>query len=439
MGQQHPHQQPHLQMDPRVTTTTAKSQALALLCAPVVAKRSPPPPTPPAPSLVRWAQSTSLARAWARDWVVRPAAHAVFQLPIRGHRLCASVSPTLGLVSSRWFRQEGKWGAVRGCVGQGRVLACSMELRAGVVVREYRVEDVAAAADGGDDGGRAPSEVLASLGRLDCLVWCNSKWIVGLPSRGEMCVWKVLDPRCDGGAGLVLSEEQRFEGVDATLLQFSPLCDDDVMAFSSALSFVEFIDLEASFNSKNVVVKSVVKCSKREPFGILWMPDGSTCSLHYGYSSCIILKDTATGNPVKLFPKCVNHVIPVGSHHIFVMGCPATEFQVYSTKNLTTPSLCTPCTWAAASLPSGLIVSTSHDQLKYRKTSDIQFELHDGGTGFHIGGFRIPTTDPVFFSPDESSPARTLHHDPTKVPPAFLICSSVTPSPSENRYCGIAA
>ncbi|KAH3722890.1 hypothetical protein Pelo_18404 [Pelomyxa schiedti] len=406
MGQKHAHpqSQQRLHVIPS-TTTTAKSQAMALLCAPVVAKR-PSPLALPAPSLVQWAQSTALVRAWAREWVLRPAADAMFRLPIDGaHRLCASVSPTLGLVSAHWFRRRGAWASVCGGVGEGRVLVESIQQVKGgpaLNLKDYYVVDVTGVAGGFDETTLV--RVLAGLETRERFsMWSNRKWIVGLPSVAEMRVWKVGS---GGLGGVKLSEEQRFKVVEASTLQFSPLCDDVIMVFSSQATAqlsrgcVEFVDLEASLRQRGqLVVRSRVECKYGIPSGILWMPDGSTSTLHYDYSEHLFLRETTTGEPLTQFPKFSN-VVPVGPHHVFVTTRPVrTEFQVYSTGNLTTPSLCVPCTWASPSiLPTGLIASTTHDKVKSCDATEIQVAVHDGATGFHVGDFSIPLSDPNAFN-----------------------------------------
>ncbi|KAH3698759.1 hypothetical protein Pelo_19847 [Pelomyxa schiedti] len=67
--------------------------------------------------------------------------------------------------------------------------------------------------------------------------------------------------------------------------------------------------------------------------------------------------------------------------------------EVYSVTNLTTATLCVPCTWAQASATTGLIVSTSHPSKEMFGATRIQFALHDGVTGFHVGDFTIPWND----------------------------------------------
>ncbi|KAH3764546.1 hypothetical protein Pelo_3564 [Pelomyxa schiedti] len=356
------HQQHH-RFDPS-TTTTAKAQALALLCAPVVAKRRPPTtPTTPPPSpssLIRWAQSPAVTRAWARDWVLRPTANTVFDLPIIDNFLCVSVSPTLGPVSSQWFTRQGDSVSVAGCVGEGRVLVCNGSLRCLVV-------DVKDSGGAGGGGGVCMCDRLQS-GR---------------------------EVRVDDDCGGKEPEDRRFQGVKVDRLQFSPLCDD--------------VDLGASFSESRLVIKSRVECDQL-PQGILWMPDGSTCTLHRVLADSITLKDTTSGHEIGALSLWCTYNGPqyktvdtVGAHHIFINShSPCFEFQVYSTRNLSSPSLRIKCLWASAgilpSLPTGLIASTSHQKVRDAKATDvIEFAVHDAATSFHIGDILIPVPNYVDF------------------------------------------
>ncbi|KAH3714350.1 hypothetical protein Pelo_19140 [Pelomyxa schiedti] len=217
----------------------------------------------------------------------------------------------------------------------------------------------------------------------------NSKWIVGLVSDVEIRVWRVVGGLMSGGGddSVGVAEEQRFKTVEAVSLQFSPMCDDVIVVFSTC-GWVKFIDLEASCRQRGqLIVRSRVECKYGVPCGILWRPDGSTCTLHYGDGPAIfLLREAATGVVLKLFPEFSN-VVTVGSHHFFVTTRPDhTEFQVYSTENLCTASL-----W--------LVASTTHDNVKHCNATEIHVAVHDGATGFHVGDFSIPLSDPNAFNP----------------------------------------
>ncbi|KAH3758774.1 hypothetical protein Pelo_9415 [Pelomyxa schiedti] len=427
MGQSHPvqlqPQQQNQQQQPQVihhttpTTTTAKSQLIALLSAPVVASRPKPPSTPtptpsttkpnatattttttttttsatPAPSFITWARSTALVAAWARGWVLWPTTNAVFELPGARRFLHVGVSSaTLGLVASRWLETDA-WAEVRGCVGD----------RGGVLGRRWENDGIGYPGYGKHhsvaDGGGSEIFDLPMTGNSPCLNMCsNRKWIVGVYGWLDVCVWKVVGSGCDGV--VKVSEEHHLSGIDAAVvrLQFSPLSEDCVMAFTSAKftatgwipasrERVYFIDLEASFKGGNAVIKSTVEHSNRA-IGMVWMPDGSTCILHEDLSSGFLLRETTTGNTIHTFQQH-STVIPVGAHHILVVprNPECSEFQVYSTSKLTAPLLCVPCTWACTSfqsVQSGLIASTLD-----KKSTNIQFTVHDCVTGFCVGSF----------------------------------------------------
>ncbi|KAH3763725.1 hypothetical protein Pelo_4422, partial [Pelomyxa schiedti] len=122
---------------PRPKATTAKSQVMAIVCAPTTTQKRgrcfvpssaatpaqlAQPTTISAPtittttelaacvpqSMIQWIQSTTLFRAWAEDWVLRPGEEAVFRLPIWTYYLHVVVSPTLGLVSHSVFTHDGR-------------------------------------------------------------------------------------------------------------------------------------------------------------------------------------------------------------------------------------------------------------------------------------------------------------------------------------------
>ncbi|KAH3758775.1 hypothetical protein Pelo_9416 [Pelomyxa schiedti] len=294
--------------------------------------------TTPAPSLIQWAASTEL---------------------------CASVSPTLGLVSSHWFRCQDRSVSVCGCAGEGMVLVLRADPPADDADDDGGGVCIGAAGPGG--AGRQVAEVDPGIS----VVLCNIKWIVGrvcgtlAPARG------------------VKSASARSSPLARRRVLFSPLCEDVVMAFRSRLQVaadrgcVSFIDLDASFSGGHVVTRATVEV----------------------LSEFITLKDTTTGNEIgalSLWCPSNGHQYktaePIGAHHILVTtNSPCTDFQVYSTSNLTTPSLQGSCTWASAGIvPTGLIASTSHRKVGDTNSTEIEFALHDAETSFHVGDVSIP-------------------------------------------------
>ncbi|KAH3763142.1 hypothetical protein Pelo_4997 [Pelomyxa schiedti] len=287
----------------------------------------------------------------------------------------------------------------------------------------------------GDDGGWVLVEALSWTGpstctHCHCIVDLDSvssslscgikqraltKWILGQPSSVQMAVWRVSSCCCCGRGsdrGVEVSEERVIKVDDSMELmemQFSPVCDDVAIAcrFNAALresiGIVEFIDLESSFIGENLVVNSRVECGSFLPRGILWMPDGSTSTLHSGSSSEVVMRESTTGNVVTVSPESKD-VEPIGARHLFVLI--GTSFQVYSTNNLGTPSVCVPCTWASAHGQSGLIAYTSDECGK--KTSELHFRVHDGATDFCVGDFTFTSTDPFVVHPATF----TYHYSP---------------------------
>ncbi|KAH3766530.1 hypothetical protein Pelo_1601 [Pelomyxa schiedti] len=271
----------------RATTTTARSQLMALLCAPIVARREPGAPQPPtaavgeettttsaviddnnrqgggsrcgvvSPSLVACVQNTALVRPWASEWVLRPAQAAVFALRPRAWTegtcwLWVSVSPTLGLVSSHWFRHDDNWSYVCGCVGRGSAVLVQTRMKIAYSPECFYYFDIMDVSDGsGDDGSStltcAAEELEAPFSSL-----CNKNWIVSLYQQLEMFAWKVGS---DSDGNLVLSEREGHHfkrEKPAQTIRFSPLSDDVVVVVGPP-GFMEFIDLEESFIRGNLI------------------------------------------------------------------------------------------------------------------------------------------------------------------------------------------
>ncbi|KAH3758077.1 hypothetical protein Pelo_10207 [Pelomyxa schiedti] len=380
--------------------TTPKSQVMAVLCAHVVAKR---PATAsghevtcavrsgPAPSLVQWTQTTALVRMWAEEWVLSTCQDAVFRLPIRDTFLRVVVSPTMGVLSHSWFTHA----TTSVCGGLGRDSLLVRTHTTHKWATEYSVMDLGVPASR-RRGARAGESFLGNprLMFSRAQLRCNRKWIVGLmESCDVLCMWKVV------GGGPV-EPERSIHGIEASnYLQFSPQCLDVVMIISAhGKHCVIFVDLEATFNVKELVVTSKVPFYGNSPGGFLWMPDGSLCALQYCTPSVHLLD--ANGKTIKVFPPN-SQAVPFDRTHVFVCSFSyPTEFQVYRTgNNLTEPSLCMPCTWACLSRgnQTSLIASTSHQYVKGGNMHEMQFTVHDGVTGCHVGDFSVTVTPPFFF------------------------------------------
>ncbi|KAH3722716.1 hypothetical protein Pelo_18578 [Pelomyxa schiedti] len=342
----------------------------------------PPPPLPPS-TMVKWIQSTAMFRAWAEDWVLRPSEDALFRIPIKDHYLFVSVSPTLGLVRHSWFHVPGE---VRGSVGNDSSRAMilrKLRFNSASHMREYAIEEL-----GGD--GEAPKRVW-SLETSCCSLFCNRKWIVGIQDE-NFHVWQVSGVGGDHASSSSSSSSGvaycNFGGIEAMCAIFSPFSDDVLMLFDSeagaAGGCVTFCDLQASVNEGKFVAKRKVLCGESHPYGFIQRPDGSVCTLHR--EPCIIV-DNSTGKSMAQFPKYAT-VVPIGTSHIFVTKEDAPNFEVYHNGSITSaPTLSVPCTWAATSrgVKSQLIVSTTHSS--ETGITEIKLAVHDCATGFHVGDF----------------------------------------------------
>ncbi|KAH3763156.1 hypothetical protein Pelo_5011 [Pelomyxa schiedti] len=302
------------------TTTTAKSQVLALRCAPIIiAKRCPSATKRPPPSMIQWALSPQF-RAWAEDWVLTPCYDAVFGVPMERLIvelgfvrvfLCVSVSSTLGLVSVDLFTFFGS--RVCGCVGDGKVLLKCYQ--GGEEHYQFKIFD-----------SRQRGTPYIGVGPIfhnqepEIRVRCNRKWIVGFPRGESLWVVKVV-----GGAPLQQQPEHFFNGITPGTLQFSPFSDDTVIVMPQAtektngVSCITFVDLDASFQAQELVITSKIELNKMWPAGLLWMPGGSLCVLnqttesHHPICACsIFLIDCAT--QAHHFPK-FPIVTPIGKNH----------------------------------------------------------------------------------------------------------------------------
>ncbi|KAH3731785.1 hypothetical protein Pelo_17380 [Pelomyxa schiedti] len=171
MGQTRSRDGDAIQTGMSTTTTSAQSQVVALCCCGVTRCSA-----SCCPSLKLWVQSPSLVRQWAKDWVLRRAREAVFELPwwtgrIVGHRLrqlplrsaalIVSLSATLGILHWSVFKFPLD-STVCGCVGNDRVM-CSTLYRDESWRGDCRVLNVSMEEDGGAPHSvhRAKARVLA--------------------------------------------------------------------------------------------------------------------------------------------------------------------------------------------------------------------------------------------------------------------------------------
>ncbi|KAH3756508.1 hypothetical protein Pelo_11699 [Pelomyxa schiedti] len=375
-------------------TVTAKSQVLAVCCAPVVARRpasSRSGHRSPAESMVQWCQSAAIVRAWAEDWVLRPSREAVFRLPIsdpegtgRQQYLFVSVSLTLGVVENYWMTC-GTDTMVCGCLGHKRVL-CAHHTDDARGTRFYYsdVRDMAVESLDAKNPKDPAKTRLYIGGSLDSRVFtlrCNRRWIVRCALGNEICVWKVPSE------SPTYFRDVSF-GVEAARAEFSPICDDVVImcttSESTGFGCIIFADLDASCGTQHLVVTSKVMCGCCLPEGYMWLTGGSLCTLdnfHPSMAYCLV--DCAT-QKILAFPK-------------------RCQFHVYHTgNNLTAPSLSVPCTWARPSTQSGLIASTTQRPVADINATEILITVHDGPTGFRVGKFAAPLPS-TFLSWDSSN------------------------------------
>ncbi|KAH3744474.1 hypothetical protein Pelo_14143 [Pelomyxa schiedti] len=285
-------------------------------------------------SLVRWTQSTEAFRAWAEDWVLRPLDDAVFRLPIPNHFLYVSVSLTLGLLRhSQFFVTD----TVCGCVGFSRILL--QNKRSGAYLCPIP----------GVSDDLAPKRVQL----WDTAVCCNRKWVVSEDSEQVLVV-------PDGGGTEMVFKPELIGSVGAHY--FSPFNDDVLMLFSS-IGTATFWDLKASSEQGHLVVASEIQC-RDYPQGMVWIPGGPVCIIHWDYSApSHLVVDLTTSKEVAKFPS--NYpVVPIGTSHIF------------------------------ARLRFLSLARGHRHQSTPTSPTEITFSVHDGPTGLHVGDFTVPhTTD----------------------------------------------
>ncbi|KAH3732270.1 hypothetical protein Pelo_16894 [Pelomyxa schiedti] len=313
------------------------------------------------PSMVAWARSTSLLGDWARYWVLRPESDAVFEMPTEHDG---------GLKNHLYL-------IVLGCLGLDRLLFGAVD-RGDVVTVQLQ------APCGNIPPGRMIWRMYDHNGDT---VACNRSWIVVLSASNpvfvpELYVWKVV-------RGAPIEPMIQFSKVHrAHRIQFSPLCDDVIVIVDSGS--VTFVDLVESFKARVLVVTLNFVAADPSPLlGVLWMPNGSLCTLHCitNSKSCFLLERT-TGKRHQ-FQKFPDVVRPIGISHAFVMPMDTPQYQVYNTGNLASPSLCIPCTWARHHKPSGLIASTTLKRRLLSSATEIPLRVHDSVTGFCFGDFTV--------------------------------------------------
>ncbi|KAH3758666.1 Vacuolar protein sorting-associated protein 9A [Pelomyxa schiedti] len=402
------------------STTTAKSQVMAVCCAALVGHRHPPTTTQatagPCPTMTEWARSPALVRQWADDWVLSPLWDAVFHLPIDGttwdttgqqHFLFVSVSLTLGVLSHSWFTCGGITCDVCGCIGDNKVLmyvpkrgSCGDEQAAA----EHIIRDTAAGGEARNPECRCLPETEASLAQWEQVRFttCNRKWIVGCHVKGSALFIRRVVSGSPFGDDVILKASEFSRGF---VPQFTPLGNDVVMLrelgeHSSAA--LVFVDLWESFNKKDLVVTSKIVCRTNWPMvdtGITWLPDGSLCILKTDMlgdlsekkNTDFCLVEEKSNATVWDFPE--KQVTILGKNHL--LAAPSiwwsgenSHFKVFHTGDLAHPSLHVPSTWATGEWQSSLILSTSYHNPEHTTPSaqEIEFSLYDGLTGCHIEG-----------------------------------------------------
>ncbi|KAH3723229.1 hypothetical protein Pelo_18068 [Pelomyxa schiedti] len=317
--------------------------------------------------MMEWARSPALVRQWAEDWVLPPLWDAVFTLPLEGttwenrgncHAVHVSVSLTLGVVNISWFRCAGTpfdW--LCGCLGENSVLIHLVnDFRVG-----YIIKDTTAWAC-----YKLPEPSLAAWKQIR-ETQCNRKWIVGCDDSKEapsLFIHKVVGGAPVGSDVVVKSRVFRFQRVE-----FSPLGDNTLTVYGSidggTMEAVVFVDLEATFNNKELVVKSKIKCEHTSiPMEVTWMPDGSPCilrgelvqdeSLFFMIQTTLV--DASSGAKMWVFPqrKAVTTLSKNHFHHFLFRA-----------------------------LGHALILSTSHHEVilcdsysPVSPTPEIEFSLH---------------------------------------------------------------
>ncbi|KAH3744157.1 hypothetical protein Pelo_14445 [Pelomyxa schiedti] len=373
-----------------IGATTAKSQVVAVCCAPIIAKRvcrhpcnssdhegavassSPPSsyPLKPSPAMVEWCQSLSLVRMWAEEWVLRPVRDAVFRLPLRDSTqihtrdirrfryLCVSVSPTLGVVSVSAFTSTM---LMQDCMTGPNKVLFSKTSPSDWVLWEHSVLD----SESGAVCWSSPSLSFGYSARA------NRKWLACSGSKhGELCIWRVAGGIPEG-PGVCFQTSLDLKDID-----LSPESHDILMDLGWTCGAVTFVDLDASFQAQGLVVQTKIMHHEVTPKGVMWLSDGSMCTLHFG-SSVYFLVDELQHRRLA-FPK--DHMVhPISKGRAFVISADSHRFRVYDTEGSdpTKPSFCVPCTWCCPSNQSGLIASTGLST-RGAKEKSLKVSLHDG-------------------------------------------------------------
>ncbi|KAH3764901.1 hypothetical protein Pelo_3233 [Pelomyxa schiedti] len=382
--------------------STAKSQVVAVCCAAIVGRRhvnhqnnsdgQGDVGSVPCPSMREWARSPALVRQWADDWVLSPLWDAVFRLPLMGYSgagqnfFHVSVSLTLGVLCHSQF-MCGIDDVMCGCIGHNRVLVQSIK-KGTYFTMQYTVRDTAAL----DESHLLVGDSMEAWESISH-VQCGKKWMIGRLTGGAYLYIHRVARGSPVGSDVVVSCKD-FKS--ALLPRFTGLGDDVVMYLEghrNGNDVLVFADLEESFEKKQLVARAKINCHTKWPAetsGITFMPDGSACiiveSMKRLQSVCSIV-DPSKGNfVVQQFPE--KKVIPFGKNHVFSLCSDPTSvcnFEVFHTGDLAHPSLCVPCTWATVDRITGLILSTVHSSRD--GSAEIQFSLHDGVSGIHIGVF----------------------------------------------------
>ncbi|KAH3731769.1 hypothetical protein Pelo_17399 [Pelomyxa schiedti] len=298
------------------------------------------------------------SRQWACDWVLWAQRDAVFELPVWHHKLCltVSVSPTLGVVSWTVFRCDDS--IAMGCVGTNAILCATPVPHVGGYSPCYfRVMSVA-----GEEGTDKITTNCLEPREDKMVMWsfkseferspiprCNKRWIVFCPDyagKDELWIWKVVV----AGNGTPWEKQQvMVNELEFRLshVSFSPLCDDHLVIFPSYGCSVLVSDLSATFKSGSLVITSRVSCGYL-PLNVVWMPDGSLCSLHCTSPASVHLVNATLHKRMHEFPEG-HQVTPISSTQVVVVPSKREvhTFSVYHTGDLSSATLCVPCTWAS--------------------------------------------------------------------------------------------
>ncbi|KAH3731844.1 hypothetical protein Pelo_17322 [Pelomyxa schiedti] len=355
----------------------------------------------PCPSMTEWARSPALVRQWADDWVLPPLWEAVFRLPIKGttretryqHKyMCVGVSLTLGVVNLSVFTFDSELGErVCGCIGDNRVLVAHSKDFDGVGHnREYFMWDTITQ----KAVGCAPDTSLGQWAPVSS-PQCNRKWIVGRhdDARDSFLYIHKVSRGAPTGADVVVKCSGGLPVDEVTLL------GDTVMIHgndSSENEVVAFVDLEETFgNKKELVFTSKIDCGPLHgalaTAAVTWLPDGSACILKRNlmsttvYRPCYTLVDASPGHSaIWVFPPN-DFVKPLSKDHLFSRSSKWSDVTRFQCDTQT-----------------GLILSTSHSNCGPETSAfstEVEFSLHHGVTGFHFGGFVVPFPSVFAFKP----------------------------------------